>query len=396
MTRRFGTIIVTAAIALLATSAVLAQPTTVTFDNGYEGWGSNGSCNSINPDNGNPGNYWNFTSFCDDVYNLNGWFETHNDTNPAFVGDFTAKGPMRIELDIDVEFYYFWNWGTFIDAEEWRELIVELRDYDNPYVDPDTGASWPWTSVWYNAGPLPHRDTGWAHYVIDVPDVLSTELPDGWRGYGGPEDPVNYTPQLPPDRTWTDVLAGVDEIRITTLNLDYFYSLTFVHNVNFDNITIRSIPQMCGEHEATIFVDPDGIIHGGPFDGMQYNGNLFGTDEDDVIAGTGDDDHIKGFGGNDIICGHDGRDVIQGGFDNDLIDGGEGDDNINGQVGDDMLAGGLGRDTLHGGPGEDTCIGGEVTTSCGHQMESPGFRPTPAPVYQEQTEQTEAESTFGR
>jgi hypothetical protein len=355
------------ALAGLVTTTAMAQPKIVTFDDGMEGWDFHPDFTEVLPDGGHPGAYCNFTNFEEDTntYHLRGWFSGRNTTDPAFVGDYTAKGPVRIELDVDVEWYDLWNWGWWMAVEQWRDLIIELRDVDNPYTDPVTGYSWPWTSVYYPAGALPNRDAGWKHFVIDVPDVHSTELPDGWYGYGGPEDPNTYEPQLPPDRTWTDVLAEVDEIRILTLDYRMFYSLNFTHNINLDNISIDSIPQECNGIEATVFVDPDGMIHGGPYDGMTYEGELVGTAGDDVIVGTDANDEITGHWGNDVICGGDGDDSINGQHDHDMILGGAGDDTLIGQKGNDFIDGGEGRDVINGGPGGDTCTNGEVVNNCG-------------------------------
>jgi hypothetical protein len=259
-------------------------------------------------------------------------------------------------------------------VDEYREVAIELRDYDNPYTDPDTGYSWPYKAVQFMAGYLPHRDGGWATYYADVTDVYSDEVPPGWVGFGGPEDPVSYVPQLPPDTSWTQFLAGVDEVRITSLVYGWYYSLSFQHSINADNIAISEIPRICNGMNATVYVDNDNIVVGGQFDGRTYNGVLHGTNADDVIVGTGGHDTIIGRFGNDVICGMGGNDNINGQGGGDFIDGGEGDDNLVGHDGDDFIHGGEGFDHVNCGQGNDTCVSAEVQNQCETETPSGGDR----------------------
>ena len=110
----------------------------------------------------------------------------------------------------------------------------------------------------YQAGTFQNRDAGWKTFNIDIEDPLATEVPEGWVGFGGPEDPNTYMPQLPPNRTFADVLMGIDEIVFHSIEPGYFYSINFVHDIDIDNISIGSIPQMCNGQEATIYVDYEG------------------------------------------------------------------------------------------------------------------------------------------
>ncbi len=118
-----------------------------------------------------------------------------------------------------------------------------------------------------------------------------------------------------------------------------------------DDLSISSIPLVptCGGHDATVFVDADGFVVGGPTDGSDYPGVLFGTLGADVIVGTETKDLLFGFGGPDIVCGLGGRDLLIGGL---------GDDELFGDEGKDGLLGGPGNDILDGGPSVDRCIGG--------------------------------------
>ena len=383
MQRLFSKLAVAAAVVFvtvsLVTPALALEPTVVTFDNGLEGWSAGPDCQPIIPDGGNPGAHCNVANRdCDTGENfLNGWFFLSTFSNPAFVGDYSAKGPVRISIDVDVvDFTYYW-FGS--PVEEYRHLVFEFVDYDNPYTDPDTGYFWPWTSVIYVADFLPNRDAGWKTFTLDIMDPTATELPEGWTGFGGPEDPTTWMPQLPPDRTFADVLAGVDELQIHTIEPGYWYEYAFVYEINFDNIAITEMPRECNGTPATIWVDNDGIVHGGEFDGLPYAGELTGTMHgDDVIVGTNGDDEIQGLGGDDLICGLDGNDALHGHFGNDFILGGRGDDTLTGQRGHDYLDGGEGRDVLNGGQDSDTCINGEVVTQCGEDL-GHGSRPTRMP-----------------
>jgi hypothetical protein len=364
--KRVGTIVAVLAMAGLFTTAQALEPTVVTFDYGTEGWVPGGDCGTIIPDGGQPGAYWNVASLVDcqpNNYILQGWFELRNDTNPAFIGDYTAKGPVRLSVDVNINDYTYY-WFNFA-VEEYRQLVVELRDLDLAYTDPDTGYTWPYTSVIYPAGYFQNRNAGWKTFNIDIADPNATELPEGWVGFGGPEDPNTYMSQLPPGVTFADVLANVDQIVFHNVEPGYFYEYAFIYDVDFDNIAIQELPQECEGQEATVYVDYDGIVHGGQEDGLPYDGVLHGTQGDDVIVGTMGDDSLQGLGGNDLICGGAGNDDLHGGQGNDMLFGGEGDDVLTGQKGNDYLSGGEGRDVINGGPDSDTCVGGDVFQLCG-------------------------------
>jgi CSLREA domain-containing protein len=109
---------------------------------------------------------------------------------------------------------------------------------------------------------------------------------------------------------------------------------------------------MCNGQTATIYVNNQGIIVGGPNNGQVYKGHHTGTSGADVIVGTSGKDSISSRGGNDVICGGD---------NNDELEGGAGRDTILGEGGNDILAGEGGNDTLTGGPGADRFRGGDGT-----------------------------------
>lgn len=95
---------------------------------------------------------------------------------------------------------------------------------------------------------------------------------------------------------------------------------------------------ICNGMIATIFVETDGIIVGGPKNGRTYKGLLVGTSGNDIMLGTAADDRINGINGNDTICGAGGN------------------DRLHGNNGDDTMIGGSDSDRFKGGGGNDTVI----------------------------------------
>ena len=76
-------------------------------------------------------------------------------------------------------------------------------------------------------------------------DPTQTDLPQGWGG-SGDEDPNTFEPILPADRTFADVLAGVDEVVFTTFVPGFFYGFTNF-DLQVDNVSVRSVPAGCNE-----------------------------------------------------------------------------------------------------------------------------------------------------
>jgi hypothetical protein len=227
-----------AALATLALAgAALAGGTRVTFDNGNEGWTIQNFA-TITPDGGNPGPY--LSHFQIDTFGIN----ISNTSTRDFLGDYGAKGPVRVGLDILVNRV----WDDFI-GDLSRDIVVELRDYDNP---PE---GYPWVSVWYNLGTL---STGqpWHTLSVDIQDPTQTALPPGWGGYGA-EDPNTFEPVLPPGRTFANVLSGVDELVFTTFVPGYFFGSTN-YDIGVDNVFIEPLAGGCaadfnGDNQADFF-----------------------------------------------------------------------------------------------------------------------------------------------
>jgi len=146
-------------------------------------------------------------------------------TRASWLAPLKSGQPVRIQLDTKSRVV------NYLGSPTRRELVVELRDYDNPPKDH------PYASVWTIVGYLdasPHR--GWRTFSTTIADPTSATLPDGWGGYGAEDD--QGRPYLPPDRTFADVLAGVDEIAITTYQPGYAYGAYHDFDVLYDNIEI--------------------------------------------------------------------------------------------------------------------------------------------------------------
>lgn len=202
-----------------------ANPSSVTvdFSNGdTQGWTSN------LPQVGNQGSYIDdrgpngplYRTVMADTFGLT----FSNSSNSAFVGDYTTTSSVTLGLDVRALSI------AYNGQQVSRELVVELRDYDNPV------AGMPYTSVWTTLGSMSRAD-GWQHFSVTIADTSSQALPDGWGGYGAEGDPA-----LPPGRTFASVLQSVDEIVFTTYVPGYFYGWTDYH-VAIDNISITAVPE---------------------------------------------------------------------------------------------------------------------------------------------------------
>lgn len=214
------------AAALLACAAVAsADTTTVTFDNGAEGWSGPsgiGGATSIVGTGGNPG------ANMRTVFNDFG-ITFRNDSNSAFVQDYTQYSEVSFSVDTQVEFL------NFFGQDVSRSWVLELRDYDN------VSTGYPYVSVWYNLGTISEALTGdWTTFGVTIDNPNSATLPAGWGGFGD-EDPNTFEPILPADRTFASVLAGVDEMVFTTLEPGFFFGFTD-HTVRIDNISVTTVP----------------------------------------------------------------------------------------------------------------------------------------------------------
>ena len=148
-------------------------------------------------------------------------FITHD---PAWLGALTSRTTVDFGLRAQT------NSILFQGRQVPRDLIVEIRDYDNPPVDH------PYTSVWARLGTLRQANKSWKWMHATIPDTRSDALPEGWGGYGAEDADGNVF--LPPDRTFTDVLAHADEILITTMVPGFLFSMDVQWDVAIDNVYI--------------------------------------------------------------------------------------------------------------------------------------------------------------
>jgi len=220
--RPIGAALIAAAAAL---PAAAVTPATTTFEHGTEGWQGpqgSGGVSRITRRAGDPAPAYR-TRFEDFGISF------VNNTNPDFIGDYTALPAVQIGLDV------FTKSIRLTGQQVTRDLVVELRDYDDPQ------GGYPYTSVWAVLGTLDAAVGGWQHLSVTIADTHAAALPPGWGGYGA-EDPVTFEPMLPPGRTFANVLAGVDEIAFTTLVPGYFYAAA-KFNVTVDNLSVSAVPE---------------------------------------------------------------------------------------------------------------------------------------------------------
>ena len=208
------------ALAIGLASPVLADGL-VTFDDGAAGWigpTGGGGFTVVEADGGNPGAHLHT------VFNNFGITFT-NSSNPDFVMDYSQVGSATFSIDVHVVDI------SFFGAPAPRPWVLELRDYDNP------PGSYPYVSVWYEFDWIGAGE--WTTWSVTIEDTSMTDLPDGWGGYGD-ETPLGE-PLLPADRTFTDVLAGVDEVAFTTFEPGWLFGTTHF-DMRLDNISVTTVP----------------------------------------------------------------------------------------------------------------------------------------------------------
>jgi hypothetical protein len=221
-----------AMLALLIAAAAapaLAAPasSTVNFSNGREGWVGVESADGLSGtviDSGLGIGAPALHTTVNDTFGLN-W---GTKTNQAFLGDYTKSPSVTLGVDVLTKSI------TYEGIEVSRNLVVELRDYDNK------PAGQPYTSVWYDLGNISASQAGWQHLSVTISDTSSALLPSGWGGYGGADSAGG--PALPHDRSFASVLSGVDEIVFTTFVPGYFYGYTN-YDVAVDNVSIAAVPE---------------------------------------------------------------------------------------------------------------------------------------------------------
>lgn len=217
-------IVAAATIGFAAINSAEARPTT-DFKSGTEGWSVSGR-DDISPAGGNPGA--NMDVFLDEVFGA----EIRNETNGAFLGDLRRYGS-SITFSVDTKIASIASIPA--GSELTRDLVVELIDFNPP------GSNYPYVNVWYNLGEIGSHLPGWRTLSVTVADTNAAALPAGWGGTGD-EDPTTFEPRLPPDRTFSSVLASVDYIRFTTMVPGFFYAF-HSYTMQVDNPSIAAVPE---------------------------------------------------------------------------------------------------------------------------------------------------------
>ncbi len=164
----------------------------------------------------------------------------------------------------------------------------------------------------------------------------------------------------------TEWHINADEINLFDYNSEYkpanylngLYRADPYRSSDHDPLIVSiDFPQLprCNGRLASVYVDAEGNIVGGPLAGMPYQGVLVGSHEDDVIVGTDEQDMIIANKGNDIICA---------GAGDDYVFAKQGDDSLFGEAGNDLLFGGKGKDSLYGGADYDMVFGQQGADRC--------------------------------
>jgi hypothetical protein len=211
------------------TAASLAGVTTTTVDfedgmtHGWEGPQGFGGMSFIDNTGGNGGGAGYRTQF------NNFGIDFYNNTNSAFTGDFSGYSEVTVSVDLKIDQIGFTGLGIT------RPFVLELRSFDL------AADGYPWASAyflfdWYGADSFNDYIT-----LSTTFDPNSAVLPAGWGGFGGPEDPMTFEPQLPEGVTYADILADVDEMAITTILPGFFFTFDD-YDVTLDNITISTVP----------------------------------------------------------------------------------------------------------------------------------------------------------
>ncbi len=214
-----------AAVAATACAAHAGTTTTVVdFESGQGGWEGPqgvGGTTFIDPTGGVGGSAGYRTQF------NNFGISFANSTNSAFVDDLTQYQEVTFSVDLKVD-----QIGTFLPVS--RPFMLEFRDFDSAQ------GGYPWTSVYYLFDWVSAADySDFTTLSVTIDSTSSLDLPTGWGGYGA-EDPVTFEPTLPDGVTFADILAGYDEVVLSTLLPGYFFTFDD-YDLTLDNITISTV-----------------------------------------------------------------------------------------------------------------------------------------------------------
>jgi len=213
-----------AAIALAGGQAIADTTTTVTFDNGSQGWvGGNGTF--INTEVG--GNKH--------LRSIDETFGVHytNSTNNAFLGDYTAHESITISVDVRIDKIDTSNASKgFASVPLTRSLVLDIRNtnFGNGGIF-DYGA----VILVLDNDMSSANNSEWQTFSVTI-DPNQVDLPAGWIGFGGGED-GNGDPILPAGVTFADIVSNVDEVSFSTFVPGEFYLQVFF-DFSVDNFTI--------------------------------------------------------------------------------------------------------------------------------------------------------------
>lgn len=137
-----------------------------------------------------------------------------------------SSQPLGFRFAMDVQAAEISLFGSPVNST----LIVEFVDSDD--ADVDQG----YVSVFHVLGQIPGPyGKDWRTVTAEVTDLNSSQLPKGWQG-SGEFHPETHQPQLPANRTFASVLAGADEVRLTTFVPGMVYHVDIVYNLRMDNV----------------------------------------------------------------------------------------------------------------------------------------------------------------
>lgn len=162
---------------------------------------------------------------------------TNTDSGSPLTGDLSRHGG-DIRVQVDVRVLALRNFFGDRNPPSYFPLTLQLVDVGDPNNFEDD------VSVYFVGAGLPTEGAGWQTRNFVIPDPTSTTLPTGWGGTGY-EDPDTFEMRLPDGRTYADVLATVDEVRLTTFVPGYFYGFNF-WEIGFDNVEVRRVPAPAG------------------------------------------------------------------------------------------------------------------------------------------------------
>jgi hypothetical protein len=189
-----------------------ALAATTDFSNGSEGWTGNAVVDPISGKGGGAG------------FRTEGEFfypQWSNNTNAAFLGDYTLSSAVSIGLDV------FTNHIIFRDSEVPRDLFVKLISYG--LGDEIT----PGATLYFKLGEISVEKSDWQHFSTSIDDTASDALPPGWNVVDG-----NGKVGLKSGVTFSDLLSQIDEIQFSTAEPNLLYGDAYFDVVG-DNFSIN-------------------------------------------------------------------------------------------------------------------------------------------------------------